>query len=82
MATIAVSKSAGNFVVTVTIPEVEIAVEGRDNIRREIMATVQQAAGRAHLGIQRTDASLDADENMGRRQVAEIKVGRAAFSGV
>ncbi len=79
MATISVAKSGGNFVVTVTIPEADIKVEGRQAIRKEIMAEVQKAAAAAHTGIQRTDAEIDADVAAATARAAEAKAARATF---
>jgi hypothetical protein len=79
---ISVAKSGGNFVVTVTIPVVDITIEGRDNIRKEIMASVQVAAAKAHTGIQRSDAELDADTAKATAAAAELKAARASFTGV
>ena len=82
MAAGAVSKSGGNYIVTITIPEADIAVEGRDNIRKEITAEVGKCCQCAHMGIQLSNVALDADENMGRKQVAAVKAGRWTFTGI
>lgn len=78
-----VTKSGGNFVVTTTIPEADIADGSRESKRLAICSRVSEAGAAGHLGIQKpSDAELDADQDLSPRQVAKIKAGRWTFTGV
>ncbi len=79
---LSITKTAGNFVLTATIPEADIADGVRAFRQKEILANVAAACGKAHAGIQKTDAELDAEAAKALANAAEVKAGRATFNGV